>query len=328
MGMHKRRYDLPPLELLPTFEAAARNLSFTRAGEELFLTQSAVSRQVQALEAALGVRLFERKTRALELTAAGHGVLRTAQEVLGKIDALVRSLRGTPQMRTITLTTTPGFASLWLIPRLVRFINGHPGVDVRTSATNQVVDLERAGVDIAIRYSTHSSSGGGRRLFGGHVAPVCSPRLLGGQSLTHPQELQRYPILYLDDPHAGWFDWDLWFHAVGLADFDPARKLHFSHYDQMIQAAVNAQGVALGLDPLVRDLLREGRLITPFRKTAVPARAWYLVRSPQSAANADVDAFVAWLLEEIKADGAAKKRVSSRARRVSRSRETAKRLPR
>ncbi|MGH8663093.1 MAG: LysR family transcriptional regulator, partial [Burkholderiales bacterium] len=111
MGMHKGRYDLPPLELLPTFEAAARHLSFTKAGEELFLTQSAVSRQVQALESALGVRLFERKTRALLLTAAGRSVYRTAQDVLERIDASTRTLRGTADIRTITLTTTPGFAS-------------------------------------------------------------------------------------------------------------------------------------------------------------------------------------------------------------------------
>jgi LysR family transcriptional regulator, glycine cleavage system transcriptional activator len=311
MGIHKNRYDLPPLELLPSFEAAARHLSFTKAGEELFLTQSAVSRQVQTLERALGVRLFERKTRALSLTPAGRSVYRTAQEVLERIDALGRSLRGTADIRTIMLTTTPGFASLWLIPRLVRFINAHPGVDVRTSATNQVADLERSGVDIAIRYCTHGLNAGGRRLFGGHVTPVCSPKLITeSEPLVEPHELRRYPILYLDDPLAGWFDWNLWFHAVGLADFRPARKLHFSHYDQMIQAAVNAQGVALGLDPLVRDLVREGKLVTPFRTANVPARAWYLVRSPASANKADVDAFVAWLLDEIRADSANPRRAS------------------
>ena len=305
MGMRKGRYRLPPLELLPAFEAAARNLSFTRAGEELFLTQSAISRQVQALENALGVRLFERRTRALALTPAGQSAYRTAQDALERLDALVRNLQGAAEIRAITITTTPGFASLWLIPRLVRFIEAHPGIDVRTSATNQLVELERAGVDIAIRYCTEDSHSGGRRLFGGHVAPVCSPRLLANVGrLAEPQDLRRFPLLYLDDPYAVWFDWNLWFRAVGLSDFNPVRKLHFSHYDQMIQAAVNGQGVALGLDPLVRDLVREGRLITPFRKAAVPARAWYLVRSPASLDRPDVDAFVTWLLAEIRADNA------------------------
>lgn len=176
--MHKRYYELPPLDLLPTFEAAARNLSFTKAAQELFLTQSAVSRQVQALEAALGVRLFERRTRALALTAVGQSVYRSVQDVLERVEALARSARGTPEVRTVTLTTTPGFASLWLIPRLVRFIEAHPAIDVRTSATNQVVYLARGDVDLAIRFCTLQESAGGRRLFGGHVTPVCSQRLL------------------------------------------------------------------------------------------------------------------------------------------------------
>lgn len=303
-------------------EAAARHLSFTKAGEELFLTQSAVSRQVQALEGALGVRLFERKTRALLLTAAGRSVYRTAQDVLGRIDASTRALRGTADIRTITLTTTPGFASLWLIPRLARFVNAHPGIDVRTSATNQRVDLERSEVDIAIRFCTQELNSGGRRLFGGHVTPVCSPRLIEqSQPLVAPNDLRRFPILYLDDPHAGWFDWSLWFHAVGLVDFNPARKLHFNHYDQMIQAAVNAQGVALGLDPLVRELVRDGKLVTPFKDAAVPARAWYLLRSSASADKVDVDAFVAWLMDEIRADST-KPRHGSRDKRAKSSRRS------
>jgi DNA-binding transcriptional LysR family regulator len=317
--MVKRRYRLPPLELLPAFEAAARNLSFTKAGEELFLTQSAVSRQVQALEAALGVRLFERRTRALLLTPAGQSAYRTAQDVLERVQALARSFQPGAEVRAITLTTTPGFASLWLIPRLARFIQAHPGIDVRPSATNEVVDLARSGVDVAVRYCSHADSAGGRKLFAGSITPVCSPRLLaGGEPLAEPAELQRFPVLYLDDPRAAWFDWNLWFHALGLGEFRPARKLHFSHYDQMIQAAVSGQGIALGLDPLVRDLVRDGKLITPFRRAAIPARAWYLVRSPASLDRTDVDAFVAWLLAEIRADSGRPKRLGRRATGVRR----------
>jgi DNA-binding transcriptional LysR family regulator len=313
---------LPPLELLPTFEAAARHLSFTRAGRELHLTQSAVSRQMQALEEALGTRLFERKTRALALTEAGRSVLRATEEILERLHALLRSLQGTAEVRTVTLTTTPGFASLWLIPRLAGFTNAYPGVDVRTSATNQAIDLVSAGVDLAIRYSLVRSNSDGRRLFGGEVMPVCSPKLLRetGQPLARPADLRLFPLLYLDDPHAGWFDWNLWFHAVGLTDFRPQRRLHFSHYDQMIQAAVTAQGVALGLDPLVRDLIREGRLLTPFKPAAVPARAWYLVRSPASVGNPDVDAFEAWLLNEIRLDRERTARPRAKPQRTKRSR--------
>jgi len=152
---------------------------------------------------------------------------------------------------------------------------------------------------------------------------MASIRSLIAQSrpLTDPNELRRLPILFLDDPHAAWFDWNLWFHAVGLVDFTPARKLHFSYYDQMIQAAVNAQGVALGLDPLVRDLVREGKLVTPFKQTTVPARAWYLLRASASADKSDVEAFVAWLLDEIRTDGARPRR-ASRGRRSKASRRS------
>lgn len=305
MGIHDRRDELPPLELLPTFEAAARQLSFTRAGAELFLTQSAVSRQIQALEEALGTRLFERRTRALLLTEHGQSYHRAVQDVLARIAEATRSVRASPEVRALTLTTTPGFASLWLIPRLAGFTNAHPGVDVRTSATNQLVDLERAGMDLAIRFCPREVSGGGQRLFGGQVTPVCAPRLLkeSRHTLAEPADLQHFAVLYLDDPHAAWFDWNLWFHALGLRDFHPARRLHFSHYDQMIQAAVNGQGIALGLDPLVRQLVREGKLVAPFRKAAVPARAWYLVRATAGHAQPEVEAFVGWLLAEIRADG-------------------------
>jgi len=318
--MDRRPYRLPPLELLPTFEAAARHLSFTRAGEELHLTQSAVSRQIRSLEEALGTPLFERKTRALALTEAGLSALHTAQEVLARIDSLLQSLGAASEVRPLTLTTTPGFASLWLIPRLARFTNAHPGVDVRTSATNQLVDLARAGVDLAIRYTRIGSHPDGRRLFDGVLMPVCSPKLLQAakRPLLQPADLGAYTLLYLEDPYAAWFDWSAWFHALGLADFRPARRLHFSHYDQMIQAAVNAQGIALGLDPLVRDLIRQRKLIAPFKRTAVQPRAWYMVRSPATRGRADVDAFEAWLLDEIRLDqertGSRRGRAGSRTR--------------
>lgn len=302
--MHDRR-RLPPLALLPTFAAAARRLSFTQAGDELALTQSAVSRQVQALEESLGVRLFERRTRALALTREGQELLLAVEDALDRLARTTHRLRSQPDVRTVTLTTTPGFASLWLIPRLVRFTDAHPGIDVRTSASNQLVDIERTGVDVAVRYCTDRDGRGGVRLFGGRVMAVCSPRLLGRRApaLARPEDLRRFTLLYLDDPHAAWFDWSLWLHALGLEGLEPARRLHFSHYDQLIHAAVNGQGIALGLDPLVRQFLREGRLVAPFPATRVKARAWHMLRSSAAHERPEVDAFVRWLLGEVKADG-------------------------
>jgi LysR family transcriptional regulator, glycine cleavage system transcriptional activator len=144
--MHSKLYDVPPLDPLLAFEAAARNLSFTKAGEELFITQSAVSRQVQQLEAHLGVKLFERRKRALLLTPPGQNFYRAVKEALQILHDNARKLRGAPAANAVVVTTTPGFASLWLIPRLTSFTAAHPGVDVRISAVNKIVDIERAGM--------------------------------------------------------------------------------------------------------------------------------------------------------------------------------------
>ena len=298
--MRSRLYDIPPLDPLLAFEAAARNLSFTKAGEELFLTQSAVSRQIQTLEEHLGVKLFERRPRALLLTQAGQSLYRAAQEILQRLHDSARKLRGGTEVRAVTVTTTPGLAALWLIPRLAGFTSAHRGVDVRISAGNEIVDLERSGVDLAIRYTIADRAGGARRLFGETVLPVCSPRLARDRArpLAKPDDLRQHVLLQLDDPRAAWLDWQLWFHALGIDDLQPAGKLHFSHYDQLIQAAVGGQGVALGRHPLVRGLLRERKLVAPFKQDAASSRAYFLVESAAARSRPQVRAFIDWLLEE------------------------------
>ncbi|HSF48063.1 MAG TPA: LysR family transcriptional regulator, partial [Burkholderiales bacterium] len=146
-----RPFDLPPLGLIEGFEAAARNLSFTKAAQELFLTQSAVSRQIKALEERLGVPLFRRLARGIALTKEGDALYRVAGETLGRIEETTRRIRGMSGGRAFTVTTTPAFASLWLIPRLAGYTKEHPQVDVRISATNEIVNLERSGIELAIR---------------------------------------------------------------------------------------------------------------------------------------------------------------------------------
>ncbi|OFZ96521.1 MAG: hypothetical protein A2Z64_10565 [Betaproteobacteria bacterium RIFCSPLOWO2_02_67_12] len=298
--MRSTRYDIPPLDPLLAFEAAARNLSFTKAASELFLTQSAVSRQIQTLEESLGVKLFERRPRALLLTEAGQSLYRVSQEVLQRLHDSARKLRGAAEVRAVTLTTTPGLAALWLIPRLARFTGAHPGVDVRISAGNEIVSLDRAGVDLAIRYTQSDRAGNARKLFGETVLPVCSPELARDRArpLAEPVDLRHHVLLQLDDPRAAWLDWQLWFHALGIEELQPAAKLHFSHYDQLIQAAVSGQGVALGRHPLVRGLLREGKLVAPFKQDVCSSRAYFLVESSAARSKPEVRAFIAWLLEE------------------------------
>ena len=302
--MHSQRWQLPPLELLLAFEAAARHLSFTKAAGELFLTQSAVSRQIQALEESLGSKLFERRTRALLLTEAGQRYYQVAQGVLGELDEATQKLRGATAARTVTVTTTPGFASLWLIPRLNGYLQANPGVDVRISASYDSVHLERDGVDLAIRYASDEQMTGQRPLFEESILPVCSPALAAdpARPLREPADLRAHVLLHMDDARASWVEWNIWLHAHGLRDLQPAGSLQFNQYDQLVQAAVNGQGVALGRLPLLRRLLREKTLVTPFKKSVVSSRGYFLLRSARAAGKREVKEFEAWLQEEAKKD--------------------------
>ena len=300
----KRLDGLPPLELLRSFEAAARRLSFTEAAAEVSLTQSAVSRQVQQLEASLGVLLFERRHRAIVLTEPGRILQRAAVECLERLRDATARLRTAPAPRQVAMTCTPGFASLWLIPRLNGYLPGHQGVDVRISASYKMVNLEHDGVDIAIRYSRADSLRVEKPLFEEEVIPVCSPALAAdpARPLREPGDLRAHTLLHQEDPRASWLEWNLWLHAHGMREFKPAGAMHFSQYDQLVQAAVNGQGVALGRLPLLRRMLRDKLLVTPFRKSVASACGYYLVRSARSAGKKDVTEFESWLKQEAKKD--------------------------
>src|SRR5262252_1012453 len=303
--MPNRRYKLPQLGFIQGFEAAARNLSFTKAAEELLITQSAVSRQIKALEDHLGVALFERRQRALALTESGHALYRVATDVLERLQAAADELRASSRTRQLSLTTTTGFASLWLIPRLQRFTRRCPEVDVRISATASVINLERSLVDLAIRYCRPEDvPERATRLFGEEVVAVCSRTLLRDRSrpLKRPHDLKHHVLLHFD--YAGvqpsFLDWGTWLTSLGIGDLRPAAALHFSQYEQMIQAAISGQGVALGRQPLVNDLIQSGALAAPFRKAVVGSRAYFIIESEHGAAKPHVREFAAWLLEEAK----------------------------
>jgi len=304
--MNSSRWQLPPLELLLAFEASARHLSFTKAAGELSLTQSAVSRQIQALEESLGARLFERRTRALLLTEAGQRFHQVAQQVLAELDAATQKLRGAAAARTVTVSTTPGFASLWLIPRLNGYLQAHPGVDVRISASYEMINLEREGVDLAIRYASAAEMKGQRPLFAEEVLPVCSPALAAdpARPLREPADLRAHVLLHSDDTQYSWAEWNLWLHAHGLHELKTAGALQFNQYDQLVQAAMNGQGVALGRLPLLRGLLKERKLVAPFPRSVVSSRGYYVVRSARAAGKREVKDFETWLLEEAGKDAA------------------------
>ena len=308
--MTARAFELPPLELLVAFESAARHLSFTRAGNEIALTQSAISRQILALEDRLGVPLFRRLHRALALTADGAKLYAATVEALGRLDRVTRELRHSERSKAVVVTTTPGFAGLWLIPRLASFVAAHPGVDVRISASNELVNLERDGVDIAVRYRPVKSDGDGVRLFGETVSPVCSPRLLRPPNppLKRPGDLAAHTLLRMEPDGGNQLqDWGLWLHALGLAELRPAGVLHFSSYDQLISAAIAGQGVALGRVPLIESHLKSRKLIAPFSDAVVSPRCYFMVVSASASAKPEVRDFTAWLQATARAPGSARR---------------------
>lgn len=217
-----------------------------------------------------------------------------------RLDAAGRS-------EALTVTCTVAFASLWLIPRLSAFRQERPGADVRIAADNSLLDLERQRMDVAIRFCTPTLvPGHATRLFGEEIFPVCAPALLRDRSrpLKQPEDLKYHVLLHLEEPGGlqPWANWVTWLEPLAALDLEKAGALRFNHYDQMIQAAVGGQGVALGRSPLVRRLIKQGKLVAPFgRRTASP-RAYYVFTARDAAARPEVSDFVAWLLREAKRD--------------------------
>jgi LysR family glycine cleavage system transcriptional activator len=304
-----RHYDLPPLGQLEAFEAAARYLSFTQAADELALTQSAVSRQIKALEDHFQIALFRRLHRALRLTEEGQALYDAVTGLFGQLQDVAGRLRRRKESRTVVVTTTPGFAGVWLIPRLTTFTTMHPEVDVRISAGNGFLNLTRDGVDIAIRYHTREGVGEqAERLFGEVIFPVCSPKLARdpARPLKKPEDLRHHTMLHMEPDAAGILQsWTMWLRALKLEGLVPASTLHFSMYDQLIQATLAGQGVGLGRSPLIDGLLRQKKLVAPFRQTMASPRSYYLIESTSGARKPEVRAFVEWLRREAAVDASA-----------------------
>jgi DNA-binding transcriptional LysR family regulator len=319
--MHRKRFNLPPLDLIQGFEAAARNLSFTKAAEELLITQSAVSRQIRALEDHLGVTLFERRPRTLALTEQGRTLQRAAAALLEQLQQVTDGLKAERSAPQLTVTTTNGFASLWLIPRLRGFTTRHPSIDVRISATYQALNLERSLVDVAVRYcGDEKAPPDAVRLFGEELLPVCSPTLLktSKRPLRGIEDLKHHTLLYMDEIGAvgTWLEWETWLAAHGHPDLKPAAALHFGTYEQVIGAAVSGQGVGMGIGRLIGHLLKSGQLVAPLGESVSGPHGYYIIRSASTGMRPHVQAFVDWLIEEASAQvkempGA---KVSSRSR--------------
>ena len=292
---------LPPLDRLAAFDAAARHLSFTKAAAERFITQSAISRQIAALEQDLGAPLFKRRHRALDLTDEGRRLAVAVAGALAGVREAVLAIRAPRRRDVLALTTTPGLASLWLIPRLQGFVAAHPGIDVRIDASYDTRALASDGFDIAIRYGRLGRTAG-TRLFEETVQPVCAPSLLAGTSppIKGPADLARHTLLQIDNkPGSAWpFEWQTWLRAAGAGDIEPAATLTFSTYDAAVAAAVAGQGVVLGRRPLIDRLLRQRALVVPFKRNTASEYGYFVIVDNAAAHKPAVQALVQWLLEQ------------------------------
>ena len=291
---------LPSLNALKAFEAAARHESFTRAAQELCVTQGAISQQVKSLEDELGLRLFRRERQRLVLTAAGSAYLEVVREAFDRLRAGTERLLDRQRAHTLTITTSPNFAAKWLVHRLGRFAAAHPEIDLRVSATLQHVDLARDDFDLAIRH------GDGRwpgmhvtRLCTEQLFPVCSPQLAqGSRPIRVPADIKHHTLLHVNDST----DWKQWLAAAAVEGVDHERGIVLSQASMAIDAAVGGQGIALARTALASWDLSAGRLLRPFAHALEAPYAFWIVCAKAAAESRKVSTFTSWLLAEARED--------------------------
>jgi LysR family glycine cleavage system transcriptional activator len=294
------RRSLPPLNALRSFDAAARHQSFTRAAEELCVTQGAVSHQVKALETGLGLQLFKRERNGLVITEAGRDYLTVVRDVFDQLELATDRLLQRQRSGTITLSTSPDFAAKWLVSRLGRFAEAYPEIELKLAALMHRVDFAREDVDLAIRH------GDGRwpeldavNLSDEELFPVCSPSLMTVRGGLHePEDVLKFPLLHLDDRR----DWSRWLAAAGHSGEGQLHGPILNHASMLVDAAIEGQGIALARTMLAANDLIAQRLVRPFR-AAIPLRNTYWIVCPKVTRSLPkIVAFRDWLLEEVAAD--------------------------
>lgn len=294
--------ELPPLNALRAFEAAGRHLSLTKAARELHVTAAAVSHQVRGLEDYLGLKLFRRVGNSLLLTDAGQTCLPGLGEGFDRLAGAIERLEQHDARGPLQLSVAPAFASKWLVPRLERFDAAQPDIDVRISASLEVVELDREGFDAAIRLGRGSYPGlEAYELFAESVVPMCSQVLIEGpRPLRAPADL-RHQVLLHDDSlgfERAAPDWPMWLKAAGVKGVDASRGPHFSHPDHAMQAAMDGAGVVLGWRTLATEDVAAGRLVVPFDVALPMGLGFYFVCSQLASERPKIVAFRDWLLEE------------------------------
>jgi LysR family glycine cleavage system transcriptional activator len=285
------------MQALRAFEATARVRSLTKAAEALHLTHGAISHQIKALEADLGVRLVERAGRGIRLTDEGERFAARVRTAFAELTTAVQEITARANPRMLRVSVVPSFAARWLLPRIGRFFAVHPDIDLVVSANMAVVDFQRDDADVAIRYGFGEWKGVRvEHILDDSFFPVCSPRIEGGVP-KRPTDLARYTLLRADDE-----PWLPWFEAAGLDWPEPTRGPMFNDSAHMMQAAAEGQGVALARATLLGNDERNGVLVRPFAIEAPAPRRFYLVYPPRNADSPKLAAFRAWLQVEIAAD--------------------------
>jgi len=293
---------LPPLNALRAFEVSARLRSFSRAAEELNVTPAAISHQIKGLEEYLGTRLFNRANRTLMLTQEGQTLLPGIRRGFSAFHDAMEAFGLHDETGLLNVAVTPSFASRWLVPRLESFNKAHPEIDIRMTTSMGLIDYDRDGIEIGVRY------GGGEYpdlvvepLLSHDILPVCSPRLLsGGRKLEKPEDLAQFTLLHDDGHrHVEMFpDWGMWLKAAGVTNVDASHGLRFDNASAAQGAAVEGLGVALGRTTLISDDLAAGRLICPLDLTLHSEFAYWVVYPENRIKRPKVAAFRDWLVEE------------------------------
>lgn len=298
------RRPLPPLRALRAFEAAARHLSFAQAAAELGVTPGAVSHQIKALEGWLGAPLFHRLTRALRLTEAGAAAVPALTEGFDRLAEGAARMRAREDASLLTVSVSPGFGSLWLVPRLDRFRRRHPETEVRIDGTDRLVDVAGGAADVAIRYGPGGYAGvRSDRLFAMRATPVCSPDVAArGPALRAPADLEGHTLLHVEWKEAEGH-WRTWLLAAGATNVDPHRGPRFTKEEMAVRAALDGEGIALIGDRMAADHLASGRLVRPFEaQLSTPLAFAYFLLSPVGRRDdPKIAQFRDWLLAEAEA---------------------------
>jgi len=286
---------LPPLNALKAFEAAARNLSFTKAADELFVTQAAVSHQIKTLEEHLGLKLFLRKNRSLLLTEEGQGYFLDIRDIFTQLIDATEKLLARGAKGSLTVSLTPSFAIQWLVPRLNLFNEAHPEIDVRIKAQDQDENSLTDDVDVAIYYGRGNWSGiETHKLHTEYMVPLCSPMLLNSTiPMKTPADLQKHVLLH-DMTRR---NWKTWMKTAGVRDIKVNQGPIFSHSSMVLQAAVHGQGVALGNSVLAKPDIDAGRLVIPFSHYLESKNAFYLVFRESQSELGKIVSFKNWMLD-------------------------------